>query len=80
VLGAYPQNTIILEFGNLRPIADLAGLNVVRFNEGAPPAVAFKKIIGRLKAAGCPVDDSGTDWLDSTPFTNMTAYRRTPPY
>lgn len=80
VLAAQPNNTIILEFGtNLRPIADLIGRNVIRLNEGTVRTnEPLRKIIGRLSEAGCAVDDSGTDWLDISPFTNLDAYRRLP--
>jgi predicted nucleotide-binding protein len=78
VLAVYPRNTIIVEFGSLRPIADLTGRNVIRFNESVSLIEALKKVAGRLENAGCPLDDSGTDWLDTRPFTNLRAYRRKP--
>jgi predicted nucleotide-binding protein len=79
VLAVYPEKTIILEFGDLRPIADLAGRNVIRFSEAVPLTGALRKVAGRLEEAGCPIDDSGSDWLDNTPFTDLSAYRRCPP-
>jgi predicted nucleotide-binding protein len=78
VLALYPENTIIVEFGDLRPCADLAGRNVIRFNEGISFTDPLRKISGRLEVAGCQVDDSGTDWLDVRPFTGMKAYQRKP--
>jgi predicted nucleotide-binding protein len=78
VLALYPQNTIILEFGALRPIADITGRNVIRFDDSVSLTGALGKIAGRLKTAGCPVDDSGADWLDVGPFKGMKAYRRRP--
>jgi predicted nucleotide-binding protein len=78
VLAVYPQNTVILEFGELRPVADLAGRNVIRFNEAVSVTGALKKIAGRLEEAGCSVDDSGSDWLDVHPFADMNAYSRRP--
>jgi predicted nucleotide-binding protein len=78
VLAVYAQNTIIVEFGDLRPTADLAGRNIIHFNEAVSLPEALRKISGRLKTAGCLVDDSGTDWLDVRPFTTMKAYRRRP--
>jgi predicted nucleotide-binding protein len=79
VLAVYPENTIIIEFGELRPIADLAGRNVIRFHEATSAAEAVRKIAGRLEQAGCPVDDKGADWLDPGPFTGMRSYWRKPP-
>ena len=76
VLGVYPERTLILEFGELRPIADLAGRNSVRFHRSTGLVDALRKIAGRLEEVGLPVDDSGSDWLDPTPFKNLKAYRR----
>lgn len=72
---AYPERTIIVEVGQLRPIADLAGLNVIRFDGSA---IAVKKVISRLTQAGCPTDTSGEDWLNPGRFTGLKAYRRRP--
>jgi predicted nucleotide-binding protein len=72
---AYPERTVIVEVGQLRPIADLAGLNVIRFDGSAP---AVKKVIGRLTQAGCPADTSGESWLDPGRFAGLEAYRRGP--
>lgn len=72
---AYPERTIVVEVGQMRPVADLAGLNVIRFDGSAP---AIKKVVDRLKQAGCPVDLSGTDWLDPGRFADMPAYQRGP--
>jgi predicted nucleotide-binding protein len=72
---AYPQRTIIVEAGVMRPIADLAGLNVIRFDGSA---VAVKKVADRLAMAGCPVDTSGASWLDPGRFAGLATYRRGP--
>jgi predicted nucleotide-binding protein len=47
-----PERTIMVETGDLNPISDMAGLDVVRF-DGSP--LAIRKLIERLKLAGCPV-------------------------
>jgi predicted nucleotide-binding protein len=78
VLAVYPKNTIIVQFGQLRPIADLGGRNIIRFHEGISVAETARKIAGRLEEAGCRVDDSGADWLDTRAFTDMKAYQRKP--
>jgi predicted nucleotide-binding protein len=72
---AYPDRTIVVEVGQMRPIADLGGLNVIRFDGSA---VAIKKLLERLKQAGCPVEDSGTAWLSPGRFAGLPAYRRGP--
>jgi predicted nucleotide-binding protein len=74
-LMAYPERTIVVDVGQMRPIADLAGLNVIRFDGSA---MAVKKLLDRLKQANCPVDDSGTDWLNPGRFADLPAYRRGP--
>jgi predicted nucleotide-binding protein len=73
VLMAYPERTVIVELGSLRRIADLAGLNVIRF-DGSTASVG--KIAQRLKVAGCPVNDGGSDWHDVSAFKRLDAYRR----
>lgn len=72
---AYPERTIIVEVGLMRPIADLAGLNTIHFDGSA---VAVKKIIDRLELAGCPVKTSGQSWLDTSRFAGLATYRRGP--
>lgn len=72
---AAPERTVIVEIGNMRPIADLAGLNVIHFDGSA---LAIKKVIGRLTQAGCPADTSGEHWLDTSRFARLETYRRGP--
>jgi predicted nucleotide-binding protein len=74
-LMAYPAQTVVIEVGEMRPVADLAGLNVIRF-DGSPTAI--KKVLDRLHQAGCPVDYSGDDWLDPGRFASLAAYKRGP--
>jgi predicted nucleotide-binding protein len=69
VLGTYPERTIVVEVGQMRPVADLAGLNVIRFDGSA---VAIKKLLDRLRQAGCQVDTAGTGWLDDR-FAGLAA-------
>lgn len=58
--GIMDSRTIIVQIGNLRPISDLAGLNVARLSNDAS---SRKQLAGRLRNAGCDVDDSGDRWL-----------------
>ena len=74
-LMAYPHNTVIVEVGRMRPLSDLGGLNVIRFDGSAP---AIKKVLNRLEVAGCVVDYSGVDWLDSGRFADLRTYQRGP--
>jgi predicted nucleotide-binding protein len=75
-LGASRHRTIIVEFGRLRRIADLNGLNVIRF-DGSQTAIG--KLVERLKLAGCAVADKGSDWRDTDRFRGLDAYIRQPP-
>lgn len=71
-LGLHPDKTIVIEIGNLRPIADIAGMNTIRLGDSDE---ALGKVVARLKVAGCPVDDSGADWHKSR-FAPLDAYAR----
>lgn len=73
VLMAYPERTVLVEAGTLRPITDLAGRAAIRF-DGSAEAVG--KLVQRLKLAGCRVNDGGSDWRDLKPFEQLSAYRR----
>ncbi|MFC8568936.1 TIR domain-containing protein [Streptomyces sp. NPDC057245] len=75
VLMAYPERTVIVEVGGLRPIADIAGRNVIRF-DGSETALG--KIVERLKLAGCAVNDTGSDWRHTYPYRHLSAYHRRP--
>lgn len=70
-----PERTVIVEIGQLRPIADLQGLNVIRFDGST---AALHKIVQRLKGAGCPIDDRGADWQNLERFAQLHAYDRQP--
>jgi predicted nucleotide-binding protein len=70
-----PERTIILEFGSLRPISDLAGLHVIRFDGSARSII---KLTNRLRLAGCPVDTSDTHLFDTGRFTELRAFTRGP--
>jgi hypothetical protein len=71
-----PAHTIVLEVGAHRPIADLAGTNVIRFDGGS---VALGKVVERLKSAGCPVNEVGADWRDEARFAGLAVYAREVP-
>ncbi len=76
VLTAYPERAIIVELGRLRPIADLAGRNVIRFDGSA---ISLGKLAERLKSAGCTADTQGSDWRNTRRFQGLDAYDRRPP-
>ena len=57
--------TVLVELGNLRPFSDIAGLHVIRMNNGTPRR---QELALRLRAAGCPVNLDGTAWHTSGDF------------
>ncbi|MEV0898115.1 nucleotide-binding protein [Actinoplanes sp. NPDC049802] len=72
-LGLQPDRTVLIEFGDLRPISDLAGLNTIHFDGGV---TSLHKIVQRLRHAGCAVNTDGTDWMDLGRFRGLTALER----
>ena len=58
-MGRDPERTVLVEIGVLRPFSDIAGRHVLRFDGSTPRR---QELAERLKAAGCEVDTSGTDW------------------
>ncbi|WP_211588515.1 TIR domain-containing protein [Allorhizocola rhizosphaerae] len=74
-LASCPEQTIVVEVGHLRPVADLGGLNVIRLDTGE---VALGKLVQRLRLAGCDVDDGGSDWRDGRRFASLVAHDRRP--
>jgi predicted nucleotide-binding protein len=57
--GRHPDKTILVEVGTLRPISDLVGRHTVRLSNAISTRQQF---VVKLRAVGCPVDDTGTDW------------------
>lgn len=64
-LGQYPDRTIIVSVGKLRPISDLDGRHVVRLDNSPERR---NELLQRLDAAGCAVDMRGNDWLSAGDF------------
>jgi hypothetical protein len=73
--GRYPDRTIIVEVGSLRPASDLLGRNTVRIGSTEGPLEA---LANRLEGAGCPVNRAHPAWLDTERFTNLAAHSRRP--
>ncbi len=64
-LGIDEARTIIVEVGKLRPISDTDGRHVVRMSSTPE---SRKRLIDRLKTAGCAVSDGRLDWLSTGDF------------
>jgi predicted nucleotide-binding protein len=75
VLAVYPNRTVIVEIGDHRPISDLRGRDVIRF-DGSLEAII--RLAVRLKAAGLATADDGMDWRRTDRFRGLDAYSRRP--
>jgi predicted nucleotide-binding protein len=64
-LGKCEERTILVQVGRLRPISDLAGRYMIRWDGGVEKR---HELAERLRTAGCEVDTSGTDWLTQPYF------------
>jgi predicted nucleotide-binding protein len=64
-LGKYPDRTILVQIGNLRPFSDIAGRHFIRLKNTSK---SRQELALRLRLAGCDVDLSGTDWHDAGAF------------
>jgi predicted nucleotide-binding protein len=73
-LAAKPEGTVVLMVGDHRPVTDLGGINFITLEDTVACRV---KIAGRLKQAGCAVDDGGNDWLRAGDFGSLAAVHRT---
>lgn len=60
-LTKYPDRTIIVEIGRLRPFSDLLGRQTIRLGNTSRP---WKALAKRLKTLKCPVDSDSLDHLD----------------
>jgi predicted nucleotide-binding protein len=73
-LGIRRDRTILVEIGSLRPFSDVAGRHALRLDNSPQ---ARQLLVNRLKAAGCQVDNSGTDWL-SAGNVQLTPFQKDP--
>jgi len=64
-LGKYPERTILVQVGTLRPFSDIAGRHFIRLRNSSK---SRQELAGRLELAGCDVNLSGTDWHDAGSF------------
>lgn len=58
-LGRFPDRTVIVEVGELRPFSDIAGRHTIRLSNSTKKR---QDLAQRLKTSGCNIDLSGTDW------------------
>jgi hypothetical protein len=67
-LGLFPDRTVLVELGKLRPISDLSGRHVIRLKNSPQ---SKQQLANRLANAGCAVDLKG-DWLEEGNFEIKT--------
>jgi len=72
-LASHPDRTIFVEIGKVRPFSDVAGRHMVRLT-GA--AATLQAVATRLGNAGCPVNLTGSGWLDESRFKDLDAHSR----
>jgi predicted nucleotide-binding protein len=66
--GTHPDNTVLVQIGNIRPISDVIGRHVVHLSGSIE---SRKELITKLKNCECIVDDSGSDWLEEGTFESV---------
>lgn len=67
--GHHPQNTILVQVGNMRSITDIAGLHIVRYSGKSDGEAEFRNTLAtRLERAGCDLSKKGSDWLSAGDF------------
>ena len=64
--GRDPQRTVLIRVGAQRPMSDLAGHHILTLDNSPQSRQA---IADALRAAGCPVDVSGSGWFESGDFS-----------
>lgn len=64
-MAKHPNRTVIVKIGNLRPFSDIKGIHYVKLDNTSKTR---HELATKLENAGCPVDTSGTDWLNAGDF------------
>ncbi|HEX6754151.1 MAG TPA: TIR domain-containing protein [Solirubrobacterales bacterium] len=72
-LQSHQDQTILVEIGTTRPISDLGGRNTVHLTGVAK---GLNELANRLENAGCAVDKTGGDWLETGDLEELPALRR----
>jgi predicted nucleotide-binding protein len=71
--GRNPNSTVLVQLGELRPFSDLAGKHISRLGNDAKSRT---ELANKLANAGCNVDTSGSDWLDTIKFREAKSIKR----
>ena len=70
-MGRYPERTVLVELGSLRPFSDIAGLHVIRMDDSSQRR---QELAQRLRTTGSPVKLDGTDWHTAGDFDAAIKY------
>ena len=65
-MGNDSKRTILVELGSIRPFSDITGRHTIRLDDNIERR---KDLAQRLQVAGCDVDLSGNDWMNSGDFS-----------
>lgn len=65
-IGKYPDHTVLVQVGKLRPFSDISGRHVVRMTGTSE---SRNTLVGRLRSAGLDAQTDGTDWLSEGDFS-----------
>ena len=64
--GRSPEQTVLVQVGEVRPFSDVAGRHIVRLSNSTG---SRQELITKLKNAGCVVSVFGTDWHTEGDFS-----------
>ena len=64
--GRQPERSVLVRVGSHRPMSDLAGHHIVQLDDSLQSRLS---VADALRAAGCPVDLSGSDWITAGAFS-----------
>lgn len=68
--GRNPNSTVLVQLGELRPFSDVAGKHISRLGNDA---TSRTEVANKLANAGCNVITSGSDWLDTIVFPEISS-------
>jgi predicted nucleotide-binding protein len=64
-MGRYPDRTVLIQIGQLRPWSDIGGRHITHLDNSAAKR---QELTTKLKNAGCEIDTTGTDWYTCGDF------------
>jgi len=64
--GRHPDNTVLVQVGETRPLSDLAGRHVDHLDGSVPKR---QELVIKLRSCGCEVDTTGTHWMTEGDFS-----------